>query len=132
MATLFPNVRGLSGEFRLAGAGAEAYAKSLTQLTNVTPASLSAKVGEINETPAAQATRELNKLFNFFKTDFGADLAKGMSILTKAVDPLLFVLPAVTAALPVMSLALGAGGAAWLAYSYRVRSAMPRFWSKNF
>jgi len=73
IAKLFPNTRALPGALRLAGSGAEKYKEAMDKLRQVDVDTLRKKVTEFTSTDAERLTAELNRISNYFKTEFGRD-----------------------------------------------------------
>ena len=93
MARLFPNVRGDAGALRLAGEGADKFREALEELHQVDMETLSKKLKEFTSTDAERLTAELNKVANYFKVEFGAEvvhsLAQIMDVLGGGIVPTL-------------------------------------------
>ena len=78
MATLFPNVRGLAGVLRLAAEGAQKYQEAMQKLAQVDQNTLTMKFSEFISSDAEKFSAQINRISNFFKVEFGADLVKSL------------------------------------------------------
>ena len=116
MAMLFPNVRGLAGALRIAGEGAEKYNEAMEKLRAVDQSTLQKKYEEFTSTDAEKVTKELNKLKNFYATEFGADIVASMKRVLGGMDSFIAVLRTVTGDLPSLAAAVGTVSAAWLLF----------------
>jgi TP901 family phage tail tape measure protein len=113
MAALFPNVRGLAGALRIGGEGADKYAQALEHIyAAADQTKLKGSYAEFMATDAQRVTAELNKLKNYFTTEFGADVVKDIGAYVgstekwiAAIRPLAGDLVAIA---PVALLAAGA------------------------
>jgi len=96
MAKLFPNVRGLAGGLRIVGEGAEKFEQAMRRLQQIDASVLRKRFEEFASTDAERLTAELNKVANFFKVEFGAEvvrsLAQIMNTLGGGIVPSLRVL----------------------------------------
>lgn len=86
MARLFPNVRGDAGALRLAGEGAEKFREALEKLHQVDMETLSKKLKEFTSTDAERLTAELNKVANYFKVEFGAEVVHSLAQIMDVLD----------------------------------------------
>ena len=90
MAKFFPNIRGDAGALRMATEGAEKYHKAFREINAPTGiADFQARFKEFTETDAEKLTKELNKIKNFFDTEFGPSLVKNLGWIFQGTDHLI-------------------------------------------
>jgi TP901 family phage tail tape measure protein len=123
LSAMFPNMRALVGELRIGGEGAQKYKEALDRALSVNPETLNSKLIDFSSTDAEQVTKELNKVKNYFTTEFGTDIVHTMKSLTAGADGFLSTIKTITHDLPYIGAALGAASTAWLLYSMRTKTA---------
>jgi TP901 family phage tail tape measure protein len=74
LAKLFPRIRGLTAAMILTGEGADKFVENLEKIESASQRLLDEEYQFIFETNAETITREMNKLKNFFVTEFGATI----------------------------------------------------------
>lgn len=79
MAKLFPNVRGLAGGLRIVGEGAEKFEQAMRRLQQIDASVLRKRFEDFTSTDAERLTAELNKVANFFKVEFGAEVVRSLA-----------------------------------------------------
>jgi TP901 family phage tail tape measure protein len=84
-AALFPNVRAMAGDFRLAGEGARAFNEAMEVQTKLDRESLNKPYEAFRATDSERLNTELNKLKNFFTTEFGAKLVAQLNDVVQAI-----------------------------------------------
>jgi TP901 family phage tail tape measure protein len=110
LSKLIPNIRGLPGALRLLNEGAQQYEEGLKKLAAVDMETLHKKVQDFISTDAEKLTAELNKISNFFKVEFGADLVKSMAgvlAMFGGSGGLVSMLRALTGSLPMLVAGFG-------------------------
>jgi len=85
MAKLFPNVRGLAGGLRIVGEGAEKFEQAMRRLQQIDASVLRKRFEDFTSTDAERLTAELNKVANFFKAEFGAEVVHSLAKVSDAV-----------------------------------------------
>ena len=84
-AKIFPNVRAMAGDFRLAGEGAEKFKATMDAQTNLDRDTLNKPFEQFVQTDAEKLNKELNKLSNFFTADFGQRLVAQLNGVVQAL-----------------------------------------------
>ena len=124
IAKLLPNVRGLAGALRMAEEGAAKYHEAMEKIGQSDRAMLNKKLEEFTSTDAERLTREINKLKNFFTTDFGAEIVGGLHRVSGGTDMLIGALRTLGGdSIPLVSAAVVAAGAALVVYRLRSTEA---------
>jgi TP901 family phage tail tape measure protein len=108
-AKLFPNIRGLAGDFRLAGSGAQKFKEGLEALNKIDQTTLQKTWEQFRSSDVEKLTNELNKLKNFFTVDFGSGLVQQLNAIVNAMggsSGLLPVLKNLTLQMPTDAVAM--------------------------
>ena len=107
VSKMFPNIRGLNGVLRLAGAGAEQYAKSLKQLDEVNEATLTKKWSEFVSTDAERTVAAVNQIKNALTVDFGPQVIKAFGGVASGVSHFKDGIGVMASTLPTVGAAAG-------------------------
>jgi len=124
MGRLWPNVRGLTSALALSSSAAEKYANDLAQIESAARATLDRKYGEVMSTSVQQVQRDLNRLRNFFVSDFGATILESTNQVlqwTGGADNAIRMLESFSGPATVAVAGLGAMGLAMGAASIRAK-----------
>jgi TP901 family phage tail tape measure protein len=84
-AKMFPNVRAMAGDFRLAGEGAQRFKEAMAVQSKLDRSSLDKPFEQFIQTDAEKLNKELNKLSNFFTAEFGPKLVAQLNSVVQAL-----------------------------------------------
>ncbi len=118
IAKLFPRIRGLTGVLTLLNDEAGHFNKTMKEQKEGLEETYGTAFGDVMATSAEKITKELNKLKNFFTTEFGQSVLESAVALSQWVggaDNLILVLGSIGNVIPILTGGLLTFGAVMLA-----------------